>query len=282
MTGVESVAAAARRVLTAARPTDKVMAARAVARAWADGRLDHAFDVVMPDRPARPAKPVLLPPAEMPRRGRVGSERSRIAMLHAIAHIEFNAIDLAFDLIGRFGAGFPRAFIDDWMRVGAEEAIHFAMVDRRLRHLGARYGDLPAHDGLWEAAEKTAGDALARLAIVPMVLEARGLDVTPGIRERLEKAGDFKSASILGRILADEIGHVEAGVRWFRDGCAAQRFEPVMHWKRLVETHFRGPIKPPFNDSARGEAGLTPEFYKEVAAAPRPTHNPHVAAGGHL
>jgi len=279
---MDSVAAAARRVLLAARPIDKVMTARAVARAWAQGSLAHRFDAAMPDRPARPAAPALLPPTAMPRRGKVGSQRSRIAMLHALAHIEFNAIDLAFDLLGRFGAGFPRAFVDDWMRVGAEEAIHFAMVDRRLRQLGAGYGDLPAHDGLWEAAEATVDDPLARLAIVPMVLEARGLDVTPAIRERLEAAGDSRSSAILGRILADEIGHVAAGVRWFRHGCAAQRFEPAIHWKKLVEARFRGPIKPPFNDSARGEAGLTPDFYKEVAERNGAKHNALVAAGGHL
>ncbi|MGZ8353950.1 MAG: DUF455 family protein, partial [Allosphingosinicella sp.] len=171
-----TAAAAARSVLLAADPPAKVRAARAAARAWRRGEIAHAFDVAMPDSPARPERPPLLPPSQMPKRGRGGSERGRIAMIHALAHIEFSAIDLAFDLAGRFGAGFPPAFVDDWFGVGADEAIHFALLDRRLKSLGSAYGDLPAHDGLWEAAAATAGDPLARLAVVPMVLEARGLD----------------------------------------------------------------------------------------------------------
>ena len=159
----------------------------------------------------------------MPKRGKGGSERGRIAMLHALAHIEFAAIDLAFDLAGRFGAGFPPAFVDDWFDVGADEAMHFALLDRRLRALGSHYGALPAHDGLWEAAEATAHDALARLAVVPMVLEARGLDVTPATIARFEAAGDARSAAILGRIYRDEIRHVAAGTLWFRIGCESRR-----------------------------------------------------------
>ena len=197
----------------------------------------------------------------MPKRGKGGSDRNRVAMLHALAHIEYVAIDLAFDLIGRFGGEFPRAFVDDWMRVGAEEAMHFALLDRRLRTLGAVYGDLPAHDGLWEAAEATAHDPLARLAIVPMVLEARGLDVTPATIARFESAGDVRSARILGRILTDEIHHVATGVKWFESLCAVQRFEPAEQWRALVSRYFRGRIKPPFNNSARSAAGLPREFY---------------------
>lgn len=188
-------------------------------------------------------------------------------MLHALAHIEFAAIDLAFDMAGRFGACFPPEFTGDWLSVGADEAMHFALLDRRLRSLGSHYGALPAHDGLWEAAEATAHDVLARLAVVPMVLEARGLDVTPATIERFEAAGDGRSAAILARIYRDEIRHVEAGTRWFRIGCEAQRIEPVSHWKRLVGLHFRGSVKPPFNDSARLEAGLSREFYAGVDAA---------------
>lgn len=165
-------------------PREKLMAARAAARSWRLGRLDHRFDTTMPGAPARPDAPILLEPSRMPRRGKAGSERGRIALLHALAHIEFAAIDLAFDLAGRFGNLFPRAFVDDWMKVGADEAMHFALLDRRLRQLGSHYGALPAHDGLWEAASDTAHDAMARLAVVPMVLEARGLDVTPQMVER--------------------------------------------------------------------------------------------------
>jgi uncharacterized ferritin-like protein (DUF455 family) len=257
----ESIAQAARAVLDAAAPYDKVRAARRASRAWRRGELAYAFDAAMPDVPARPDTPELLAPSAMPKRGKAGSERSRIAMLHALAHIEFSAIDLAFDLIGRFGAGFPRSFIDDWIGVGADEAIHFALLDRRLRALGSHYGALPAHAGLWEAAEATARDPLARLAVVPMVLEARGLDVTPATVARFEAAGDTRSAAILNRIYSDEIRHVAAGTKWFVYGCESQRIAAVSEWQRLVRLHFRGAIKPPFNDSARDEAGLSRDYY---------------------
>ncbi|MGK6321230.1 ferritin-like domain-containing protein [Sphingomonas sp. DT-204] len=262
MTGV---AEAARAVLLTADPYAKVAAARKAARDWRLGRLDHAFDVTMPERPARPAEPELLPPNRMPKRRRAGSERSRIAMIHALAHIEFVAIDLAFDLIGRFGAHFPRGFTDDWMRVGADEAMHFALLDRRLKALGSRYGAMPAHDGLWEAAEATARDPLARLAVVPMVLEARGLDVTPGTIVRFEEAGDHATARILSRIVTDEVRHVRAGTRWFESACAEKRIVSETTWQRLVSQYFRGALKPPFNDSARNSAGLTREYYAPIA-----------------
>jgi uncharacterized ferritin-like protein (DUF455 family) len=219
----------------------------------------------MPDRPARPDQPELLSPNRMPKRGKGGSPANRIALIHALAHIEFVAIDLAFDLVGRFGAHFPREFADDWMRVGAEEAMHFTILDRRLGQLGSFYGALPAHDGLWEAAESTAHDPLARLAIVPMVLEARGLDITPQTIARFEGTRDVKTARILSRILQDEIRHVAAGVRWFAQTCVIRGDSPANAWRALVATHFRGTLKPPFNDSARAAAGLTKEFYAEVA-----------------
>ena len=240
-------------------------AARRAARDWRLGRLDWRFDVAMPDRPARPPLPELLPPNRMPRRGKGGTEAGRIALIHAIAHIEFVAIDLAFDLVGRFGTHFPRAFADDWMQVGAEEAMHFALLDRRLHQLGSFYGAHPAHDGLWEAAEETAHDPLARLAIVPMVLEARGLDITPQTIARFDAAKDLITSRILGRILGDEVRHVAAGVRWFNQACAIRGDSPANAWRALVATHFRGTLKPPFNDSARAAAGLTMEFYGEVA-----------------
>ncbi|HZG07686.1 MAG TPA: ferritin-like domain-containing protein [Allosphingosinicella sp.] len=261
-----TLAAACRAVLLAADPYTKVRTARAVARAWRRGELADSFETPMPDRPARPESPELLPASRMPKRGRGGSERGRIAMLHALAHIEFGAIDLAFDIVGRFGAGFPPAFSDDWIGVGADEAIHFVLLDRRLKAMGSGYGAMPAHDGLWEAAEATAHDPLARLAVVPMVLEARGLDVTPATVARFEAAGDVRSAAILARIYRDEIRHVRAGTRWFESACNARGIETVAEWKRLVRTHFRGAIKPPFNDSARGEAGLSREFYGGVDA----------------
>ena len=186
-------------------------------------------------------------------------------MLHALAHIEFVAIDLAFDLVGRFGGAFPRDFADDWLSVGADEAMHFALLDRRLKALGSSYGALPAHDGLWEAAEATARDPLARLAVVPMVLEARGLDVTPATVARFEAAGDTRSAAILQRIYRDEIRHVFAGTNWFAMACESRGIAVVPEWQRLVRTHFRGAIKGPFNDSARDEAGLSRDFYGGLA-----------------
>lgn len=255
------VSEAALSVLANPDPGEKVRAARAAARDWRLGRLTHAFSAPMPDRPARPPRPELLPPNRMPKRGRMGSDASRTAMIHALAHIEFVAIDLAFDLIGRFGAHFPRGFVDDWMQVGAEEAMHFALLDRRLRALGSHYGALPAHDGLWQAAEETARDPLARLAVVPMVLEARGLDITPATIDRFSSVGDARTAHILTRILSDEEKHVRAGTKWFRFSCESAGADPVATWKTLVARHFRGVLKPPFNDSARERAGLTRDFY---------------------
>ncbi|CAN5320018.1 ferritin-like domain-containing protein [soil metagenome] len=261
-----SVSAAIRAVLETADPVAKVMRARLVARGWRLGRFAPPDGSAMPDRPARPAEPELLAPNCMPRRGK-GSLRGRIALLHALAHIEFVAIDLAFDMAGRFGAQFALEFTGDWLAVGADEAMHFALVDRRLRALGSRYGALPAHDGLWEAALETAGDPLARLAIVPMVLEARGLDVTPDMIARADSAGDDATAAILRRILADEVRHVRMGTKWFESGCAARGLAPQKYWKDLLSRHFRGQLKPPFNDSARQTAGLTRDYYHSLAPA---------------
>ena len=197
----------------------------------------------------------------MPRR-RGSGRRARAALLHAIAHIEFNAIDLAFDLIARFGGdGLPRAFIDDWVAVGADEARHFRLLCARLEELGLAYGDLPAHDGLWQAAEATAHDLAARLAVVPLVLEARGLDVTPPMIERLRRAGDDDSADLLALILREEVAHVAAGQRWFTWIAAERRETPVPYWRHLVAAHYKSELKPPFNHAARAEAGFDREFY---------------------
>lgn len=184
-------------------------------------------------------------------------------MLHAIAHIELNAIDLAWDLIVRCaGLELPRAFFDDWVAVAHDEARHFQALSARLQDLGASYGDLPAHDGLWEAAERTAADPLARLAVVPLVLEARGLDVTPPMIDRLERAGDSRSASILGMIYREEITHVAAGMRWFRYLCQSSDSDPRRTWRELVAHYFAGELKPPFNTDARDKADFPADFYK--------------------
>ncbi len=269
-----SVAQAIRTVLETATPRDKVMRARQVARDWRLGRLDPIFDVAMPNRPARPEHPQLLPPGQMPARRRAGSIAGRIAMLHAFAHIEFSAIDLAFDMAGRFGAGLPKDFIDDWLSVGADEAMHFMLLERRLAQFGSFYGALPAHDGLWESAAQTASDILARLAIVPMVLEARGLDVSPATIARLEKMGDTTSARILQRIYTDEIRHVGFGSKWFAALAESSGEQPATLWQTLVKRYFRGQLKPPFNDSARLRAGLTRDYYHELASADTLIHAP--------
>jgi len=261
-----SLGEAARAVLLTPDPHDKRRAARALAREWRRGELEHRCDTPMPGQPAWPAAPELLAPSQMPRRRKGGSERGRIAMLHALAHIEFVAIDLAVDLVGRFGGAFPRGFVDDWLGVAADEAMHFALLDRRLRALGSHYGALPAHAGLWEAAAATADDALARLAIVPMVLEARGLDVTPATVDRFRAVGDEASARILSRIYKDEIRHVRAGTVWFGWMCDERGFNVVETWQSLVKSRFRGSLKPPFNDSARRDAGLTQEYYAVIAS----------------
>ncbi len=233
---------------------------------WRSGKVADVGISFPPDRPARPELPVLLAPREMPKRGKAGSAAGRIALLHALAHIEFNAIDLACDLIARFASpDLPRPFFDDWAIVAEEEALHFTLVSDRLESLGCRYGALPAHDGLWEAAGETSHDLLARLAIVPLVLEARGLDVTPMMIRNLQAAGDLESAAILQRIYRDEIGHVAAGERWFVWMCDRRKLNSTETYHRLVRRHFRGHLKPPFNREARRAAGLEPGFYEPLS-----------------
>lgn len=257
MTGLPSVGGAIAAALLTADPHAKTMSARKVARDWRLGRLDFVFDAAMPDRPARPERPELLPPNRMPKRGKGGSERGRIALWHALAHIEFVAIDLALDMAGRFGAQMGREFVSDFLAVAADEAMHFALLDRHLASLGSGYGSLPAHDGLWEAAEETAHDVAARLALVPMVLEARGLDVTPATIVRARTQGDESGARILERILDDEIRHVAVGAKHFNACARIRNTEAEELWISLVRRHFRGCLKPPFNDSARVAAGLS-------------------------
>ena len=202
----------------------------------------------------------------MPRRRNFGAPTGRIALLHALAHIELNAIDLAWDLVARFaGPGLPRGFFDDWVGVAAEEAEHFALLRGRLRELGSDYGELPAHDGLWEAAAATAHDLIARLAVVPLVLEARGLDVTPEMILRLERAGDPDSAAILARIYQDEIGHVAVGVRWFELICRERGLDPESTFHDRVRRYFTGALKPPFNRAARDQAGFPAAYYEKLA-----------------
>jgi uncharacterized ferritin-like protein (DUF455 family) len=262
-----SLAEAAVAVLTAAEAAAKAAAGRAAAAAWREGAIETVGKAMPPDRPARPARPELKRPGDMPKRGAGASAAGRIALLHAIAHIELNAIDLAWDIIARFAEErLPRAFFDDWVKVADEEAKHFTLLSGRLAALGAAYGDLPAHDGLWEAAEATAHDLLARLAVVPLVLEARGLDVTPAMIARMRRFGDDETAAVLTTIYEDEIGHVAAGMRWFAFECEHRGLAPEPAWRALVAAHFKGALKPPFNDEARAQAGLAPSFYATYAS----------------
>ncbi len=258
-----ALGSAIRLVLLTGEPRDKVMATRALVRGWRRGELGWAFPEPMPVTPAWPADLAILPPGRMPRRG-AGAVRA-LALWHSLAHIEFVAIDLALDMAGRFGAEMGRGFVDDFLAVAADEAMHFALLARKLRTLGSHYGALPVHGGLWESALNTRHDVAARLAVVPMVLEARGLDVTPGTRDKVLAQGDKNGARLLTRILHDEIRHVAIGTRHFVARCETAGSDPVALWKTLVAAHFRGSLKPPFNDSARLAAGLSREYYAAVA-----------------
>lgn len=256
-------------ILTTADPEAKTTASRRLAEQWRSGATEIG-DAAPPLRPARPQRPVLRPPKEMPKRRNFGSPAGRVALLHALAHIELNAVDLAWDIIARFsGEALPPSFYDDWVGVACEEALHFELLARRLAEFGARYGDLPAHDGLWEAAAATADDLLARLAVVPLVLEARGLDVTPEMAARLERVGDGQSAAILRRIYYDEIGHVAAGARWFDRLCRARGLVPSEVFRDRVRRCFSGGLKPPFNQEARAAAGFPIDWVRQLLETPR-------------
>ncbi len=205
--------------------------------------------------PGRPQRPLLVPPAALPRRS-VRTREGRAALLHALAHIEFNAIHLALDAVWRF-SGLPEAFYDDWLTVAADEARHFAWLCARLGTLAAAYGDFPAHDGLWQAALATADDPLARMALVPRVLEARGLDVSPRLISELAAAGDAESAKVLGAILEEEVGHVAIGSRWFVFLCRARGLEPAATFASLLARTARGMLRGPLNREARLAAGFS-------------------------
>jgi len=209
-----------------------------------------------PSVPGRPARPELRHPREVPTRG-LGSLTGRAALAHAVAHIEFNAINLALDATWRF-RGLPVDYYADWLSVARDEARHFGMLQAHLGTLGFAYGDFPAHNGLWEAAEKTAHDLTARMACVPRVLEARGLDVTPGIIRRLHAMGDTPFAEILEQILEEEVRHVAIGTRWFRWLCEAHALDPAAHFRTLVGVYGMG-LRPPVNRAARTAAGFVAE-----------------------
>ncbi len=257
-------------VLKSGDATAKCVAAeQAVSALGVGGAIGDFASMHPPLRPARPSRPILARPADVPRR-RLGSIEGRIALLHAIAHIEFNAIDLAFDMAARFAGEInalgldSMAFLRDWIGVGGDEARHFGLIAHRLSDLGASYGDFPAHNGLWEAAEKTSETLLARVVVAPLILEARGLDVTPGMITRLREAGDNQSAAVLEIIYEEEISHVACGKRWFHAICNAQSLEPAATFHALRAEYFSGALKPPFNHEARERAGLARELYDPI------------------
>ncbi|HEU0202592.1 MAG TPA: ferritin-like domain-containing protein [Burkholderiaceae bacterium] len=217
------------------------------------------------DLPGRPARPLLVSPARLAQRS-MATETGRAALLHALAHIEFNAVNLALDAVWRF-SGLPVAYYEDWVRVAGEEASHFKLLERRLSTLGVGYGDFDAHDGLWELALKTRADALARMALVPRTMEARGLDASPQVRAKFAGAGDEASAAIIDVILRDEIGHVAVGNRWFRFLCERAGQDPLDAYPRLAQQFGAPQLRPPFNFEARRAAGFTETELLVLAAS---------------
>ncbi|MFT6535462.1 MAG: uncharacterized ferritin-like protein (DUF455 family) [Loktanella salsilacus] len=262
---MKSLAQMAVEVLSTADGRAKTALSHAHAAAWRAARTGGARPEVgtaqPPLHPARPAKPELLKPRDVPRR-KPSSVEGRIAMLHAVAHIELNAVDLHWDIIARFAdVPLPIGFFDDWVKAADEESKHFNLLCDCLEAHGSFYGALPAHAGMWQAAEETKDDFMGRLAVVPMVLEARGLDVTPGMIEIFRKAGDSQVVDALEVIYAEEVHHVAYGSKWFHFLCGRHDLDPVVVFHELVRRYFHGSLKPPFNEEKRAEAGLPPDFY---------------------
>jgi len=265
-----SLAECAVEVLQTADARSKTALGRAHAAKWRvardSGTTPPLGAAQPPARPARPDRPALLSPRDVPRR-RPGTPAGRIAILHAVAHIELNAVDLHWDLIARFAhVPMPAGYCDDWVRAADEEAKHFNLIADCLEALGSQYGALPAHAGMWRAAEATAQDLMARLAVVPMVLEARGLDVTPRMIDIFRAAGDIAAVAALETIYSEEVGHVAYGSKWFHFLCGRQDLDPKPIFHDLVRRYFHAPLKPPFNEEKRAEAGLPPDFYWPLAA----------------
>ncbi|MEQ6247759.1 ferritin-like domain-containing protein [Sulfitobacter sp. HNIBRBA3233] len=264
-----SLAQMAEAVLRTADGREKTALSRGFAEQWraarADGTHPEIGHATPPLHPARPDAPELLSPREVPRR-RPGSPEGRIALLHAVAHIELNAVDLHWDIIARFtDTKMPIGFYDDWVKAADEESKHFNLMSDCLEALGSHYGALPAHAGMWRAAEDTVDDFMGRLAVVPMVLEARGLDVTPGMIEIFKRAKADQAVAALEVIYAEEVHHVAYGSKWFHFLCGRHELDPTEKFHALVRTYFHGQLKPPFNEEKRAEAGIPPDFYWPLA-----------------
>lgn len=260
-----ALAEQAEAVLRCADGREKTALSREFAARWqaarARGETPPVGRADPPDHPARPARPELLSPREVPRR-RPGTPEGRIALLHAVAHIELNAVDLHWDIIARFShVRLPMGFFDDWVKAADEESKHFNLMCDCLEAMGSHYGALPAHAGMWRAAQDTAEDLMGRLAVVPMVLEARGLDVTPGMIEIFRKAGESDAVAALETIYAEEVSHVAYGSKWFHFLCGREDVDPKDRFHALVRRYFHGALKPPFNEEKRAEAGIPPDFY---------------------
>lgn len=248
---------AAQQCLAASNIADKLRLTKLTAQRWRDG--DYTLIAAAPaasiGEAGRPQRPQLVTPAYVPRRG-LGSDAGHAALIHAITHIEFNAINLAWDAVYRF-RDLRKQYYDDWIRVADEEAYHFELLSKRLQTLGYQYGDFPAHNGLWSMAQKTADDPMVRMALVPRVLEARGLDVTPGMMKRLKKVGDDETVAILEIILRDEIGHVEIGSRWFKHFCDERELDAEITFRELINAYFVGELRGPFDYERRQQAGFS-------------------------
>jgi len=243
-------------ILCLSDPQAKADQTRALFDALDGAAIDPSETFIAPDTlPGRPALPRLVPPKEVPTRSPFTRD-GRAALLHAVTHIEFNAINLALDAAWRF-AGMPEAFYRDWLRVASEEALHFTLLREHLLTLGADYGSFDAHDGLWTMTQRTAHDVTARMALVPRTLEARGLDAAPPMQAKLRQAGDLRAVAILDVILRDEVGHVAIGNHWYRWLCARDGHDPVALYAELTVRHQAPRLRPPFNTEARRAAGFT-------------------------
>lgn len=256
-------------VLRTADGREKTALSHRFAADWraarADGFAPEIGTANPPQHPARPAKPELLSPRDVPNR-KPGTPEGRIAMMHAVAHIELNAVDLHWDLIARFcHIKMPIGYYDDWVKAADEESKHFNLMSDCLEAEGSYYGALPAHAGMWRAAEDTADDFMGRLAVVPMVLEARGLDVTPGMIKLFKQAKATGAVAALEVIYSEEVHHVAYGSKWFHFLCGRNELDPTPKFHALVRKYFHGQLKPPFNEEKRAEAGIPPDFYWPLA-----------------
>ena len=274
---MKTLAEMATDVLTTADGRAKTALSRQYAAAWRAARSGATAAIEVgtaqpPLHPARPDSPALLNPRDVPKR-KPGSPQGRIALLHAVAHIELNAVDLHWDIIARFtDVPMPLGFYDDWVKSADEESKHFNLMCDCLEALGSHYGALPAHAGMWRAAEDTVDDLMGRLAVVPMVLEARGLDVTPGMIEIFKRADNTDAVAALELIYSEEVGHVAYGSKWFNFLCGRDNLDPKAEFHRLVQHYFHGALKPPFNEEKRADAGLPPDFYWPLADGEAPAY----------